>query len=744
MFGILFGLVLTIGMVSAEFWACFDKGEFIDYCNPAIPDRTAPNDGYTLCMSDYHDDCWVSGSYPVCLTLPLDCDGVGGNGTIDEEPPILDILSPIQDFVYPSKNILLEIESSEQADIFYQYAGESSWKNVCSNCWSYDSNRNFKEGLNELTFRSTDNAGNENLQELQFRVDSQEPQIQNVEPTSGFASGDFFIEFREGNPTEMKLHYGNDNLGFVDHMVDIENDCVQDDDEYSCTTSVDLSVYDNNDIEYYVELRDIAGNVDTSNTEDISVDYSNPVIILFEYEVDGKYVTFFMEVEETNFDKVQYYDHSASSPKWKNLCTSLDDDTCEKKVSFLDGTHDVDVRAIDEAENEAISSTTFFTDSKVPKIKEVEPSGDFASRYFEIEFDEQNPDSVILHYGNDESGFGEMNVDVGNDCAVDEDEHYCVVEADLSIYDGEEIEYWFVVKDLADQEDIEGQDELMVDISDPVIDYFGYVIDGKYATFIVDITEANFDEVMYIDNLADKPRWRKLCSKLNEGSCGKKVSFKDGEHDVDIQVYDKAGNSVGTSEMFLTDSKKPKILDMVPDGDFASGIFEIEIREINLESVIINYGNEDTGFLEHDVNIIDECSLIEDDEFLCSLFLELGSFENQEIEYRVDVFDIVDQHDEDDEKGLHVDTVNPVINSFDYSIDGDDVTFVLDITEANFDEVEYYDNLALNPKWRRLCSSLDEGICEKEVDFSDGNHDVDIRVVDEAGNEAFEDLEFTI
>jgi hypothetical protein len=749
-FGALIGIVLVSSLVvaSGEFWACFNEGEFIDYCNPNTDDRTAPNDDYTLCMSKYNEteDCWVQGSWPKCLQLPPEC-GVGGSGTIDEEPPVLTINSPVQDGVYSSKNILLDLEVNEQSDVHYKKANDpnNNWKQVCNNCVDYSNNRNFDEGLNDITYRAIDNAGNEGFTQIQFRVDSKDPSINKVEPNGGFASGDFHIEFKEGNPVEVKIHYGNNNLGFVEHVIDIENDCTNEEDSFECDSSVDLSFYDGEEIEYFVTLEDIAGNLDQSSTKDVSVDYTAPLLNSLGFEVDGKYVTFEFDVTEINFDAVEYFDNSASSPKWKNLCSKLGEDgTCGKKVSFSDGNHEVDFRVLDEAGNDAQDSRSFFTDSKDPRIRDVEPSGEFASGMFSVEFDEANLKTLVLHCGNEESGYEEHEIDVDTECdVVDGDEYTCLSGADLSAYDGEEIEYWFDVTDLAGQMDSDGENGLKVDVSDPVLNSLIYDMNGKYVTFSLDITEANFDEVMFIDNLDSKPKWKKLCSKLGEGICSKKVSFKDGNHEIDLQIFDEAGNSIGTSVSFFTDSKKPKIMDLEPSGKFASGLFEIEIREMNLDSVKITFGNDDVGFFEYDVNVLNDC-VADDDDYYCMSNVDLSSFHGEVIEYFVNIFDIVGQEDEDSENKLEVDSVAPVINSLNHEIDGNKVTFLIDITEDNFDEAQYWDNSVSKPKWKRICSSLDEGICEKKLTFSSGIHNLDIRILDDAGNLVFDNIEFSV
>ena len=76
-------------------------------------------------------------------------------------------------------------------------------------------------------------------------------------------------------------------------------------------------------------------------------------------------------------------------------------------------------------------------------------------------------------------------------------------------------------------------------------------VDGKYVYFSINITEENLDEVVYtyIDKKG-KEKEKRLCSKLKDGLCEKRVSFKDGTYDLTIQIINEAGNSVGIPASF--------------------------------------------------------------------------------------------------------------------------------------------------------------------------------------------------
>ena len=50
----------------------------------------------------------------------------------------------------------------------------------------------------------------------------------------------------------------------------------------------------------------------------------------------------------------------------------------------------------------------------------------------------------------------------------------------------------------------------------------------------------------YMDNSDSRPIWRTMCSRLNEGICEKRLTLRDGEHSLNIQALDDAGNSVNS------------------------------------------------------------------------------------------------------------------------------------------------------------------------------------------------------
>lgn len=193
----------------------------------------------------------------------------------------------------------------------------------------------------------------------------------------------------------------------------------------------------------------------------------------------------------------------------------------------------------------------FFTDSKDPKISRTEPRRGYASGVFDVEFKEENPETLTLFYGLP-GAMEQHDVNLNEACYEDRSRTTCSSYVDLSGYNGEEISYYYFITDRVGNEDISRSEEVDVDTEFPILENFNYTIDGRAVTFEFWVTEENFDEIEYWDNQDSRPRWTRLCSRLDDaGYCDKKKTFRSGSHSLDIQVLDEAGNAVGTHVEFI-------------------------------------------------------------------------------------------------------------------------------------------------------------------------------------------------
>ncbi len=261
-------------------------------------------------------------------------------GTQENNQTNLIINSPILD-LFDNRRILLNLETTEEVDeIVYTYfdsRGRLREKRLCRNCDEYNRKVSFSDGTYKLTFKAIVEDVTIDEESVSFLVDSKDPRISKTSPTRGFSDGNFYVEFKEDNPENLTLYYGN---SIRTQELDIEKDCSEIRGKHSCKVWVNLTDFDNQKIEYWFELEDIAGNKDESKKREVDVDMTSPVLNNpddFWEMGTGRYddyVYFDMSITEMNFDKVVLsYDYRGKT-KEKRLCSRLRYGKCEKKFKL--------------------------------------------------------------------------------------------------------------------------------------------------------------------------------------------------------------------------------------------------------------------------------------------------------------------------------------------------------------------------------------------------------------------------
>jgi|SRR3989344_9660923 len=118
----------------------------------------------------------------------------------------------------------------------------------------------------------------------------------------------------------------------------------------------------------------------------------------------------------------------------------------------------------------------------------------------------------------------------------------CSFDIDLSDFDGQEIYYWFEITDIAGNLAESKETKIKVDTKYPIVNSLNYNISKKNVLFTFNISEKNFDEINYVYLNDTNQKENVLCSSLKNGICKIKKSFKIGEHNLKIRIFDKAGN----------------------------------------------------------------------------------------------------------------------------------------------------------------------------------------------------------
>jgi hypothetical protein len=533
---------------------CLSEGEIVEFskCNSLMDDNVCSTDSCQICtfISDTGNYC--PASLNKCNSKGLSCTLLGGNTTLDQTPPEMIIYSPIQDNNYNDRRIQFNISINEEARISYlDLLSGYRWKELCDYSNDCQKKLSLKDGFNFLSLKAKDKTGNYVLQNISFFIDSKIPRITRTEPKSGFISSHFEINFREDNPKDLILTYGNLPTGFRNYSSNIDVECIKGSREYSCKTSeIDLLDYDGQEIQYWFTLFDISGNSVQSSPISLKVDETNPLINNPDdfYSIDGRNVYFNIDINEVNFDEATYLDIEDSRPKEKRICSRLDSGNCNKKISFSDGSHNLIIYVKDMAGNYLSHEVSFFTDSKKPRITKTEPRRGFATGIFEINFREENPKDLSLTYGNLITGIRTQNLDLTT-CTIGKRDYYCSTDVDLSDFDGQDINYWFTLIDKIGNIDESKSNSLTVDETFPVINSLDHTIKNRRVEFVLNITEDNFEEVEYIVDQSIDPgaRYRRLCSRLRNNICEGRITLSHGLHTINLAVSDEAGNMLGES-----------------------------------------------------------------------------------------------------------------------------------------------------------------------------------------------------
>ena len=218
---------------------------------------------------------------------------------------------------------------------------------LCSNCKEYgNSGKRWKylaEGQHIITIKAI--KGNQTTEEkISLFIDSTIPTILRTYPRTGqYTNGSFSIEYMDDNPKRITLYYGSNNTPISD-CSDNKNGKIQ-----ICNFFVDLNEFEKQDLSYYFEIEDIAGNLARSKLAKVSVDMTPPKIINLNYSIEGRIINFDIKVSENV--TLEYLDLNAQRNKWNALCTDCDKYKQKKYFRYDEDQHELLIRAKDNAGN---------------------------------------------------------------------------------------------------------------------------------------------------------------------------------------------------------------------------------------------------------------------------------------------------------------------------------------------------------------------------------------------------------
>lgn len=263
----------------------------------------------------------------------------------------LKVYSPLAG-IYNTKTIPFNISVGGEAErIEYKdlESGNTRFRLLCRDCTDYGFDRRrtktLKEGENNLIFRAEAFNAVYEKNVLVF-IDSTEPRIARITPSrNSIVNGsEFSVKYTEENIKNTTLFFGNSSK---------QVNCPSGKNQL-CTTSLDLSSYDNEDIYFWFEIEDIAGNKDIKKPARITVDTIKPEINNINLDLlNSRHARIFLNISEKNFDIAEYKDNNKPNSEWITFCSNLRNNECDKRIRFYGSSPDISLRIFDKAGNSA-------------------------------------------------------------------------------------------------------------------------------------------------------------------------------------------------------------------------------------------------------------------------------------------------------------------------------------------------------------------------------------------------------
>ncbi|MDD5178155.1 MAG: hypothetical protein PHT54_02645 [Candidatus Nanoarchaeia archaeon] len=228
----------------------------------------------------------------------------------------------------------------------------------------------------------------------------------------------------------------------------------------------------------------------------------------------------------------------------------------------------------------------------------------------------------------------------------------------------------------------------------------------------------------YMDDGIDG-KYKLLCKNCIEYN--KTKTFKEGSHILKIMATNYAGSNTTEEVSFFIDSVKPKISQVEPKKGFGDGLFKVRYTEENPVDVKLTY--EQDGVIKTETKT--DCPGGKNQ--IC--IFDVNNIGQGEVNFTFEITDIAGFKAVSKKATANIDTIAPLMsvsspqNGKVYS---NKVQFSIATNEAS--DIYYKDGKARTPRWTRIASKATA--YDKLVNFKDGNHEVEFKAVDPAGNTA--------
>ena len=282
---------------------------------------------------------------------------------------------------------------------------------------------------------------------------------------------------------------------------------------------------------YFGSWNDCASHCDFSSNGST---YNLVLKATFPFANGGVYnkQSFFLNISMNKIGKIYLRNNVLGTQV--NLCTNCN--SYKQFAYFSKGFNNITIIGQSGAEQKE-KTITFIVDNDIPRIsKSLPASGKFASGAFTVFYYESAVKEIAIYYGPVGSEI-KQNL---TDCSSGNYKN-CSITVDLSSFEGQMINYWFTIKDLAGNSASGYKISVKVDNIAPVVTSINYVLKTSTSMLLnISVIEPNFYRLEYRDNGG---YYKLLCSYLTNGRCVKIIySLTKGDHVLDIRTTDKAGH----------------------------------------------------------------------------------------------------------------------------------------------------------------------------------------------------------
>ncbi|MEF8873098.1 MAG: NosD domain-containing protein [Candidatus Thermoplasmatota archaeon] len=306
---------------------------------------------------------------------------------VDVTCPDVHITAPEEDKIFETENVTVEWEGIDEGSgiDFYElildgeleYQGSKERYNLTG----------VEDGNHEIEIRAVDRAGNEDIDDLSFSVDTTPPNIQIVSPEEGEKIGNesVIVEWEASDPI----------AGVNSFEIRIEEEDWRD-----VGSSLNYEFTGLEDREYTVEVRAL-DEVGNSGIDEVSftVNTVPPVVDILqpsERELIGEESITILWEGEGEGTEIEYYEVRIDEGPWIEVGM----DTSYTFDNIEDGEHTVGVQATNGLGNAAIDRTTLKVDTTPPEVGITTPEEDEVRHTSDVDIRWDGSDEIggIDHY----------------------------------------------------------------------------------------------------------------------------------------------------------------------------------------------------------------------------------------------------------------------------------------------------------------------------------------------------------